>query len=514
MATATGKVYLVGAGPGEPTLITVRGFALLEQADVVFYDYLVDPVVLNHAGLLDESSTPRELVCLGRHGEGRLLSQDEINTAIVTAAKQGKMVVRLKGGDPAIFGRTAEEIAALEAASIPYEVVPGVTSALAASSYAGIPLTHRDIASTVAFITGQECKDKEFDALDWGGLAAFPGTLVLYMGMTTAAQWSTELMAHGKPAATPVAIIRRATFTDQRVFRTTLGEVAELIHASKLRPPAIIVVGEVVSAATSAPWFTASSSEAAKPLLGKTVLVTRPDHQSRDMLRELHMLGASTLSQPAIDISPPPSWETVDQVIAELSTYDWLVFSSANGVNYFFDRLLVGGRDLRALGNCRLATIGPATENALAQFHLRSDLQPAEYRAEALAEMLNSQVAGKRVLLLRASRGREVLAEMLSEAGAVVSQAVVYQSEDIVKPAERVSNLLQTGKIDWITVTSSAIARSLTRMFGDDLKKAKLAAISPLTAEVLAEAGYRASAVATEYTTTGVIDAIVKAEQV
>lgn len=513
MATATGKVYLVGAGPGEPTLITVRGFALLEQADVVFYDYLVDPVVLNHAGLLNENSTPRELVCLGRHGEGRLLPQDEINVAMVAAAKQGKMVVRLKGGDPAIFGRTAEEIAALETANIPYEVVPGVTSALAASSYAGIPFTHRDIASTVAFVTGQECKDKEFDSLDWAGLAAFPGTLVFYMGVTTAPQWSAELMARGKPAATPVAIVRRATFADQRIIKTTLGELTELVQTTKLRPPAIIVVGEVVSAATTVPWFSGSASEAAKPLLGKTVLVTRPEHQSHDMLRELHRLGASTLSQPAIEISEPASWDQVDKTISQLSSYDWLVFSSANGVNYFLNRLLATGRDLRALGDCKLATIGPATADALAQFHLRADLQPEEYRAEALVQELAPQAKGKHVLLLRASRGREVLAEMLTEAGAVVSQVVVYESRDVTQPAERVLKLLQAGKIDWITVTSSAIARSLVQLFGDDLKKANLAAISPLTAEVLAEAGHTVRAVATEYTTAGLIAAMVEDEQ-
>jgi uroporphyrinogen III methyltransferase / synthase len=513
MATATGKVYLVGAGPGEPSLITMRGFSLLERADVVFYDYLVDPVVLSHAGLLDENSTPRELVCLGRHGAGRLLSQDEINAAMVAAAKQGKMVVRLKGGDPAIFGRTAEEIAALEAADIPYEVVPGVTSALAASSYAGIPLTHRDIASTVAFVTGQEGKEKEFDSLDLAKLAVFPGTLVFYMGVTTAPRWSTELMAHGKPAATPVAIIRRATFADQHVIKTTLGELADLIASTKLRPPAIIVVGEVVNAATTAPWFSPSWQEASKPLLGKTVLVTRPEHQSQDMLRELHALGASTLSQPAIEISAPASWDKVDEQIAQLSTYDWLVFSSANGVNYFLNRLLATGHDLRALGTCKLATIGPATAQALASYHLNADVQPNEYRAETLAEELAPQVQDKRVLLLRASRGREVLAEMLSDAGATVSQVVVYESHDVTQPGERVLKLLEAGKIDWITVTSSAIARSLVRMFGDDLKKANLAAISPLTAEVLAEAGYPAAAVATEYTTAGLNAAIAKVEQ-
>ena len=513
MTTKTGKVYLVGAGPGEPTLITLRGFQLLQRAEVIFYDYLVDPVALGLAGLLDECATPPELVCLGRHGEGRLLSQTEINEQMVAAAQAGKMVVRLKGGDPAIFGRTAEEIAALEAAKIPYEVVPGVTSALAASSYAGIPLTHRDVSSCVAFVTGQECRDKEFDSLDLANLAKFPGTLVFYMGVTTAPRWSTELIAHGKPAATPVAIIRRATFTDQQVVKTTLGELADVLAPGKMRPPAILIVGEVVNAATETAWFATIQQNTVKPLLGKLVLVTRPAHQSAEMLRDLHTLGATTICQPAIEISAPAAWQPVDQLIAELPTFDWLVFSSANGVNYFLNRLLEKGRDLRHLGSCQLAAIGPATAESLHNFHLRADLQPAEYRAESLAEQLAPQVKGKRVLLLRASRGREVLAEMLTAAGADVSQVVVYESRDVEQPAEQVLAALQAGKIDWITVTSSAIARSLVRMFGDDLKQARLVAISPLTAEVLSAAGYPAATVATEYTTAGVIQAIVAAER-
>lgn len=508
MGLTVGKVYLVGAGPGEPALITQRGFQLLQQADVVLYDYLVDPVVLDHARL-HAREVPVELICLGRHGEGRLVSQAEINQYMVTAGQAGKMVVRLKGGDPAIFGRTAEEIAALDAGGVPYEVVPGVTSALAASSYAGIPLTHRDVSSCVAFITGQECRDKEFDSLDIASLAKFPGTLVFYMGVTTAPKWSTELIANGKPASTPVAIIRHATFADQQVIKTTLGELGDELALRKLRPPAIIVVGEVVNASTPTSWFALSDPRAAKPLLDQTVLVTRPAHQSAEMLDQLHMLGATTLCQPAIEIMAPESWELVDQAMQNLPSFDWLVFSSANGVNYFVNRILESGRDLRALGNCQLAAIGPATGEAIAQFRLRPDVQPAEYRAEALAEELIPRTNGQRVLLLRASRGREVLAEMLHSAGAKVSQVVVYESRDVEQPSSQVLAALQAGKVDWITVTSSAIARSLVRMFGDDLKNAKLAAISPLTAEVLADAGYPASAVATEYTMKGVIEAMV-----
>ncbi len=510
MTNEPGKVYLVGAGPGDPSLITLRGFRLLQRADVVFYDYLVDPVVLNQAGLQGDDSRPRELVCLGRHGEGRILSQEEINQQMVASARAGKMVVRLKGGDPGIFGRTAEEIVALESAGLPYEVVPGVTSGLAASSYSGIPLTHREVASCVALVTGQESEVKIGDSLDLANLAKFPGTLVFYMGVTTAAQWSAELISHGKEATTPVAIVRRCTFADQQVLKTTLGELGDFLSRHKLRPPSIMIVGKVVASASSNPWFSMEQQQRERPLFGKTVLVTRPEHQSSDLAAKLHELGAIALCQPAIHIGPPASWEPVDQVIAGLSSFDWLVFSSANGVKYFLDRLLETGRDLRQLGGSQLAAIGPATAAVLQQYHLRADLQPADYRAESLAEQLAPLSVGKRVLLLRASRGREVLAESLSNSGVDVSQVVVYQSEDVKEATAQILENLRSGRIDWITVTSSAIARSLVRIFGEDLRKARLAAISPLTAGVLNDAGYPADVVADKYTTEGLLATIVE----
>jgi len=503
-----GKVYLVGAGPGDPTLITMRGFTWLRRADVVFYDYLVNPVVLSHAGLLDGDNASTELVCLGRHGHGRILSQTEINDQMIAAARSGKRVVRLKGGDPAIFGRTAEEIAALEAAGIPYEVVPGVTAALAASAYAGIPLTHRDWASSVAFVTGQECLDKESQSLDFANLAKFPGTLVVYMGVTTAPRWSAELMKHGKPADTPVAIVRRCSHPDQQITKTTLGQLPQTLAPGKLRPPAIVIVGEVVRAQAETRWFRQGL------LFGRTILITRPTSQSARMVMPFTELGATTLRQPAIEIGPPADWREVDAAIGRLGSFDWLVFSSANGVHYFMKRILEIGHDLRQLGNVQLAAIGPATADALADYHLRADLLPEAYRAEALAEKLAVGATEKRFLLLRASRGREVLAEMLTAAGAVVEQVVVYQSRDVAQPDPEVAAALAEGRIDWITVTSSAIARSLVRLFGDDLRHAQLAAISPLTAGVLAEAGYPPAVVAAQYTTDGLLQAILQSEVV
>ncbi len=498
MAQQAGKVYLVGAGPGDPGLLTLRGRELLGQAEIVFYDYLANPLLLEHA------AETAELVCLGRHGQGRVLAQDEINRQVIAAAKAGKQVVRLKGGDPSIFARAGEEIAALEAAGIQYEVVPGVTAALAASSYAGVPLTHRDHASCVAFVTGQECRDKAGAALNLANLAKFPGTLVFYMGVTTAPVWASELIEHGKPTDTLVAIVRHCSLPEQQTLRTTLGELAEVLARGKMRPPAIVIVGDAVVAQTTDSWFTA------RALFGQTVLVTRPARQAASLRMQLSALGATALLQPAIAIGPVGEGAKVDAAIENLASFDWLVFSSANGVQFFLDRLLAIGGDLRQLAACRLATIGPATAAALENYHLRTDLQPEEYRAEALADLLAPLASGKRVLLLRASRGREVLAETLSTAGAEVKQVVVYKSHDVAKPQAEIVDALVAGQIDWVTVTSSAIARSLVHMFGDLLRQTKLAAISPLTAGVLEEAGYPAAVVAEEYTTEGLLQVMLR----
>ncbi|RIK74346.1 MAG: uroporphyrinogen-III C-methyltransferase [Planctomycetota bacterium] len=495
----TARVYLIGAGPGDPGLLTLRGRQRLAAADVVLYDYLVNPQALRYA------RPGAELVCLGRHGQGhgRVLSQGEVHQRMIAAAQAGKAVARLKGGDPAIFGRTAEEIAALEAAGVAYEIVPGVSAAQAASAYAGIPLTSRESASGVAFITGQLCRDKPGESLDLEGIARFPGTLVFYMGVTSAAEWAAGLMAHGKPAETPVAIVRRASLPQQQVLTATLGELADVVARAKLRPPAVMIVGEAARARASFDWF------ASRPLHGQTVLVTRPVHQADALAEQLSELGAAVLFQPAIEITPPADWAPVDAAIENLAAYDWLVFSSANGVAAFIERLQHHRLDLRALHRAKLAAIGPATAEALAEYRLRADLQPDEFRAEALAAALAAEGVGRRFLLLRASRGREVLAEALAAAGAAVEQVVVYQSRDVTTADVEVSAALAAGRIDWITVTSSAIARALVHLFGDHLRNARLAAISPITAGVLEEMGHQAAAVATTYTAQGLAEAIV-----
>jgi uroporphyrinogen III methyltransferase/synthase len=544
-APQRGKVSLVGAGPGDPRLLTLRGQQLLAAADLVLYDYLVDPRILQHA------APQAETVCLGGHGaarvpdgeqdphpvadpeltgaparatgaksptapslapaasdpDHRLLSQAEINARMIAAAKAGRHVVRLKGGDPTLFGRLSEELDALQQARIPFEVVPGVTAATAVSACTGIPLTHRDHASCVALITGRQGRDSGGTPLDYAALAKFPGTLVFYMGITSARDWSQALIAHGKPATTPAAIVRHASRPNQRTIETTLGELAERLQSEGLRPPAVILVGASMSARSAYDWFTA------RPLFGRRILVTRPAHQSASLADRLADLGAQVLFQPAIEIGPPDDWEPLDRQLEQLQSLDWLVFSSANGVTAFFDRLATGQRDLRALGNVRLAAIGPATSQALGERGLKTDLQPENYQAEELAAALGPHVSGRRVLLIRASRGRETLAEELVKSGAHVSQVVAYGSRDVPSPAPEVAEALGRGEIDWVTVTSSAIARSLCRMFAGQLAQARLAAISPLTGGVLQELGCPPTAVAQTYDAAGLVEALVRSEQ-
>lgn len=507
-----GRVFLVGAGPGDPGLITLRGVECLRAADVVIYDYLVNPAIVEHA------PAAAERIRLGHHGAGRLASQQEINSYMVAAAREGKTVVRLKGGDPAVFGHAGDEMAALAAAGIPYEIVPGVTAATAAAGYAAIPITHGDQSSAVALVTGHQRADKT-TPLDYGVLAQFPGTLVFYMGMTSAAEWSSALLARGKSPETPVAIVRRCSWPDQRIVRCTLVSVEQVIAHEKLRPPAVIVVGEVVARAPEVSWF------AERPLFGTRIMVTRPRHEAGELCNRLHELGAEVIVQPAIEISPPSDWRPVDDALSRPDQFDWLVFSSANGVRYLLERLLQRGGDARRLGGIRMAAIGPGTADELARYRLRADLVPDQFRAESLADALIAACAFggtapapstprvPRFLLARASRGREVLSEKLMQAGAVVEQIVVYRSSDVQQAEPEAAAALAAGRIDWITVTSSAIARSLVKLFGDDLRRSKLASISPLTSGVLRELGFEPAVEAAQYTMAGLVEAILGAHQ-
>lgn len=494
-----GMVYLIGAGPGDPGLLTVRGRECLERADVVLYDYLSGPRVL-------EWTRPgAELYCLGRHGQGKLWKQPDINAKLVECGQAGKVVARLKGGDPSIFGRMAEELDALTSAGIPFEIIPGVSAAVASGAYAGVTITDRDQASCVTFLTGHERPDKDEETLDYATLAKLPGTLVIYMGVTTAQKWSSRLMEHGKPGDTPVLLVRRCSLPDQQAFECRLSDVAGVLAPGKVRPPVVAIVGPVARRPEAMEWFSG------RPLFGQTVLVTRPRHQAGPMVARLRELGCEVHVQPAIKIGPPPKVENLCDAALRCGEFHWIVFSSSNGVESFLSAVYQCGGDARRLGGVKLAAIGPATVETLAQHNLKADLCPEQYRAEALAAALAPDCGDRRVLLVRASRGREVLAEMLTEAGAEVEQVVAYQSSDVTTPDPDIAEALADGRIQWVTVTSSAIARSLVALFGDALRGAKLVAISPLTASVLEELGYPAAVVADEYTADGVIDAILSA---
>lgn len=501
MPASVGTVYLIGAGPGDPKLLTLRGRECLERADLVLYDYLAEP------GLLKWTRPGADTACLGRHGQGKLCSQPEINQRMVEAALTGRTVARLKGGDPSVFGRLAEEIDALSAAGVPFEIVPGVTAASAAGAYAGVTITDREHASCVTFVTGREHAQKGDQGLDYAALARLPGTLVIYMGVTTAGEWSSRLIEGGKPAETPVVLVRRCSLPDQSTRECSLGEVAEVLAPGAMRPPIVAIVGPVARHESISSWFTS------RPLFGQTVLVTRPRGQAGATMDRLAELGAEALYQPAITIEPPGDWTPVDRATDRLGEFDWIVFSSRNGVEAFVGRMLACGFDARRFGRARLAAIGPGTAAALEEFHLRPDLHPAEYRAEALAAALADDASGQRMLLVRASRGRETLAEMLGVAGASVEQVVAYASRDTPAPDAALAEAMTGGRVHWTTVTSSAIARSLVRMFGETLRETRLAAISPLTAGVLDELGFPAEVVAERYTGAGVIDAIVKSVQ-
>ncbi|HIQ19783.1 MAG TPA: uroporphyrinogen-III C-methyltransferase [Planctomycetes bacterium] len=492
-------VYLVGAGPGDPGLVTLRAVECLRRADLVLYDYLVNPAILEHA------PATADLVCLGHHSTGRAMTPEEINGRIIEAARQGKTVVHLKGGDPSIFARRADQTGALREAGIRYEIVPGITAGLAAAAYCEIPVTHHEDASAVALVTGCERSCKETPSLDYRALARFPGTLVFYMGVRSTERWSRALIDGGKPADTPVAIVRWCTRADQRTVRCQLGQVAEAVRRHELRPPVVFVVGKVVDRAPVVSWF------AARPLAGVRVLVTGSVATAHKLRDRLVQLGAEVMIDPAIRILPPADWGPLDHALDRLDQYDWLVFSSANGVDYFFGRLRDRGLDARRLGRIKLAAVGSGTAERLEGYHLRADLVPEQFHAESLARALASKADGQRFLLACADRGRAVLAGQLEAAGARVDRVVVYRSQDVRQPDPAVAASLSAGEIDWVTVASSATAHAVVRLYGEALRQARLASISPLTSAALRQAGFEPAVEASPHTMTALVEAILEA---
>lgn len=498
-----GIVYLVGAGPGDPGLLTLKGAECLGRADVVVYDFLANPVLLAHA------SPEAEMIYVGKKGSDHTLGQAEINQLIVDLAQGGKTVVRLKGGDPYIFGRGGEEAEELYEAGVPFQVVPGISSVVAAPAYAGIPLTHRDHTSHVSFVTGHEDPTKEKSALDWDRLAAGQGTLVFVMGVKNLEKISRNLVQGGRAGSTPAALVRWGTTPDQTSLVGTLDDIADKARAAGLKPPAVLVVGGVVGLRSRLNWFESL------PLFGRRILVTRTREQASRLTGSLTALGARVIECPTIRLVPPSSWEPVDRAIGVLPEFDWLVLTSPNGVRFFMDRLWENGFDARALAGVKLAAIGPATADMLQSYGLRTDLLPEKYVAESLVEALVREgVEAKKILLARAADARDVLPDELTAAGARVQVAALYRTLAPEGLTREALDALDEGRIDMVTFTSSSTVTNMVRLLGDRLDAFKTgvraAAIGPITAETARKAGIVPVTEAREHTIDGLVQAILE----
>jgi len=493
-------------------LLTLLGARRLREADLILYDGLVNPLLLRHSRALAKRT------CRSEAPSGRMLKQEEINQQLIEAARSGQTVVRLKGGDPYIFGRGSEEARALRQAGIPFEVVPGVTAAIAAGDYAGISLTHRELASAVAFITGHESPDKSDSMLDFENLARFPGTRVFYMGLHRLPEIVRALIEHGVSPDIPACVISRATTPAQRTVSASLAELPAAVAAAHLRAPSLIVIGECVSQREEIAWFEK------RPLFGLRIGITRPVEQAEKEIERAVELGVEPVLLPTISIGPPSDWGAVDAAISTLNVYDWIVFTSVNGVENFFERLWELGFDARRLHAVRFACIGPATADRLADYHLRADLVPEQYRAEELAKVLGEAIQGgepagraTRILWPRANRGRDVLPERMRALGAIIDEVVVYENNDVESFPADIQSRLREGTIDWIGLSSPSIARNFHRLL-DSYSRAqlgeriRLVAISPVTSAAAAEVGLPIAAVATEYTWGGIFEAIARVE--
>jgi uroporphyrinogen III methyltransferase/synthase len=490
------KVYLVGAGPGDPGLITVQGRACIQKADVIIYDYLASPALLKYA------RKSAELIYVGKKGGDHTLSQDQINALIVEKAKSGGIICRLKGGDPYIFGRGGEEAEVLFKAGISFEIVPGVTSAIAAAAYAGIPLTHRKLASTLAFVTGHEDPAKEETGIDWSSLAAGIGTLVFFMGVKNLPNITKRLIDHGKPPDTPVALIRWGTTPHQQTVSGTLATIVEKARAADLKAPAIIVVGDVVNLRQSLKWFEN------RLLLGKRIVVTRARQQASDLVRLLSDQGAECLEYPTIKIMPAKNPELLKQAVERLAAYDWIVFTSVNGVIYFFEQLFAAGKDVRALGRMQTAAIGPATAGRLLEFGLNSD--QAESVVEAFGKV---KLKGKKILLPRAAEARPILPQELKKMGATVDEIPAYETLKAVESTDDLVQKLKDNHIDLITFTSSSTVKNFKALlpaenFTKLIQGVTIASIGPITSDTAKELGFDVHITAESYTIPGLVEAI------
>lgn len=499
-------VYLIGAGPGDPGLITVKATECLAKADVIVYDYLANPTFLAYA------SPEAEVVYVGKKGFTQHVTQDQINAVIVEKAKEdgGKIVARLKGGDPFIFGRGGEEALALVEAGVRFEVVPGVSSGYAAPAYAGIPVTQRGYTTDMAFVTGHEDPTKPDSDINWAGLATGIGTICFYMGIKNLPWIVKNLTENGRSPETPVALVRWGTTPRQEVLVGTLADIAEKAAAAAFKAPAITVVGEVVKLREKLAWFED------RPLFGKTVVVTRSRAQASDLSDRLIELGAEALEFPTIEITDPEDYRPVDEAIRNLQKYEWCVFTSVNGVERFFDRMYVADKDARALSGVRVAAIGPATAAKCTEYGIVPDYVPEEYRAEGIIEGFCERGVGDgtSVLVPRALEAREVLPDTLRRRGAQVDVVPVYRTVPGAGDGLALQRL-KDGEVDAVTFTSSSTVRNFARLLSDQgmdvasaMQDVLVASIGPITSNTARELGLTIGVEADEFTIPGLIKAL------
>lgn len=493
-----GKVYLVGAGPGDPKLITLKAVECLTNADCILYDHLVNPEVLKY------TSKRCEVIYVGKKGGKHTLPQNKINALLIKKAKEGKVIVRLKGGDPLIFGRGSEEARELARAKVPFEVVSGVTSAIAVPTYAGIPLTDRRFSSICTFVTGQEDPKKKGSAIDWEKLAKCDGTLVFLMGVKNLNMITDSLLKNGKDKDTPVAVITWGTLPEQRTLVSTLKDVVKDSKKEKIEPPSIIVVGEVVQLRKALNWFER------KPLFGKRILVTRMEEGNGRLSALLENEGAYPVELATIQIKTLSDYSEFDGKVNEFSNYNWLIFTSANGIEYTLRRLSALGKDIRELKGPTICAIGPKTKEGLEDLGLKVEYFPSEFRAEAIVEFFKKAgVKGKRIIILRAKETRQVLPNGLKSLGAQVDCIPVYET---VRPKRNLSDI-DFDKVDCITFTSSSAVRNFASLFSKNklngiIKGKVIATIGPVTASTCKELKIKVDVEAKEYTLDGLTKAI------
>jgi len=495
-------VYLVGAGPGDPDLITVRGSDLIRRAHVIIYDNLVSPRLLSLA------SPDAELIYVGKKAAHHSLPQEKINQLIINKAQPGRVVVRLKGGDPFVFGRGGEEALELSKAGIDFEIVPGITAGLSVPAYAGIPVTHRDFASELALITGHEDASRTGpEQIDWPALASWQGTLIFYMGVKNLPTISQKLQKHGMSPDTPAALIRWGTTPAQQTLTGTLSSLPDLAQQHQFTPPAIIVIGQVVPLRQHLQWFEK------RPLFGRRIIVTRARAQASRFCEMLSGLGADVLEFPTIRIEPPAETQPLYDAVANLGGYDWVIFTSPNGVESFFDCLLETGSDARRFGSVNICSIGPSTAAQLSSYGLTADLIPDKFLSTAIVEALTSaeDLSGKRILLPRADIAPDDLPQALRNLGAHVDEITAYQTVIDDSPKDQIIEAIQQDSIDWITFTSSSTVRNFLSQIDLKIlsgKKLRLASIGPQTSATIKQAQLNIDVQASEHTIPGLVNAI------